>query len=115
LQKGKRKVVKKENFLYDMENFFWRTFGEAMSREKDEEITIPGIKPREHFMRPSGIRGRTKYPFKGMIVGDYFRVDSWDQALHVRAALRSFYKRKPGRQFTVRQNDEGWWVCRRVA
>ena len=86
-----------------------------MSRAKDEEVRSPGVVPREHFVRPLGLRGRKKYPLKAMIVGDFFVLHSWDDALAIRAAIRSFHKRSPGRSFTVRQREAGVWVCRRVA
>jgi len=85
-----------------------------MSRAKDEEVRLPGITPREHFTRPYGTNGKRKYPFKAMIVGDYFKVESHDQVLSVRACLRSFYKSYPGRKFTVRQKDSFVWICRRI-
>jgi hypothetical protein len=86
-----------------------------MSRAKDVEIRTPGVEPREHFVRAYGTNGKRKYPFKAMIVGDYFRIETPKQVLSVRACLRAFYKTSPGRRFTVRQREEGVWVCRRSA
>lgn len=86
-----------------------------MSKAKDEEVVAPGVVPRERFTRPYGTMGKKKYPFSGMLVGDYLLLDTWSEAVAVRAALRSFYKRNPGRRFTVRQSEEKeCWVCRRV-
>jgi hypothetical protein len=50
-----------------------------------------------------------------MIRGDYFVVDLEREAMGVRNALKSFYKRYPTRRFTVRQGEEDWiWIVRRV-
>jgi hypothetical protein len=86
-----------------------------MSRARDEEVTTPGIQPREHQIRMYGSNGRKKYPFKAMLVGDYFVITDPKQVESVRACLRSFYKTAPGRRFTVRQREIQVWVCRRVA
>lgn len=85
-----------------------------MSKARDEEVRLPGIVPREHQLRelPSG---RMKYPFRAMVIGDYFRIFTWTQAVAVRSALRSFYTRATGRKFTVRQREDGEWLCRRVS
>lgn len=85
-----------------------------MSKAKDVEVVSPGIVPREHHVREYGLRGRKKYPFKGMIVGDFFKLNSWKEAVNARAALASFSKRTPGRKFTIRQREVGEWICRRV-
>lgn len=87
-----------------------------MSRAKDEEVRLPGIVPREHLMRTYGWNGRKKYPFKGMIIGDYFKIHDRERALSVRASIRSFRRRYPAREFTVRQvQGQEYWICRRVA
>lgn len=86
-----------------------------MSRARDVEVRLPGIVPREHFHRPYGTRGKRTYPFKAMIVGDFFTVRDEQQVVSVRACLRSFYKRYPGRRFTVRQKEDRVWICRRVS
>ena len=84
-----------------------------MSKARDEEVRLPGIVPREHRIvkLPSG---RCKYPFKAMVVGDFCRVLMMTEAIALRSALRSFYKRNAGRRFTVRQRDDGEWICRRT-
>lgn len=84
-----------------------------MSKAKDIEVRLPGIVPREHTLQLT-LTGRRRYPFKAMIVGDFFKVHSWTDAVAVRSALRSFYNRITGRRFTVRQRDCGEWVCRRI-
>lgn len=86
---------------------------------RDVEITVPGIKPREHIVRRSSASGRAKYPFKAMIVGDYFTVHTERDALAVRDAIKSRTKRgtlgPAGARYTVRQREIGEWICRRVA
>lgn len=83
---------------------------------RDEEVDNPDplIAAREHPLRRTA-SGRYKYPFKGMLINDYFRVYSHGESMLVRSALQSFYSRIAGRKFTVRQRDDGEWVCRRVA
>lgn len=82
----------------------------------DEEIPLHGgIKPRRHTVGMT-VNGRMRYPFKAMIVNDYFVVESTTAAIAVRNALKSFYRRMPTRQFTVRQKQDvdGLWIVRRV-
>jgi len=86
-----------------------------MSKAKDEEVLGLGIKAREHFSRPYGIKGKRVYPFKAMVVNDFFKLDEHSRVISVRACLKRFYKLHPGRRFTVRPNDAGYWICRRVA
>jgi hypothetical protein len=83
---------------------------------KDEEVKLTGITPRQHVVRHS-INGRAKYPFKAMIIGDYFTVSSAEEAINIRGALKSFYRRIENRRFTVRQPIENdyIWICRRVS
>lgn len=82
---------------------------------KDEEVKNPDpvVKARQFFVRYT-LSGRNKFPFKKMLVGDYFTVDTVVQADQTRRALQSFYNRTPGRRFTVRQKEDGVWYCRRV-
>lgn len=76
---------------------------------------LPGIRPRQHHVRYSATKNRYKWPFKGMILGDYCLIFSDGEARAARAALRSFYKRKgAGRRFYVHQEADGVWVCRRI-
>jgi hypothetical protein len=82
---------------------------------KDEVVGLPGITQKQHFMRRSSTSNRIRYPFKAMIRGDYFLVELEREAMGVRNALKSFYKRYPNRRFTVRQGEEDWiWIVRRV-
>jgi hypothetical protein len=84
---------------------------------KDEEVRLTGITPRKHVIRYNGVSGRAKYPFKGMIIGDYIESHSLYEVINLRHALKSFYKRIKGRRFTVRQKmeDDSIWICRRVS
>jgi hypothetical protein len=76
---------------------------------------LPGIRPRQHHVRYSATRDRYKWPFKGMILGDYCLIFTAGEARAARAALRSFYKRQGvGRRFYVHQEADGVWVCRRI-
>ena len=82
---------------------------------KDEVVGLPGITQKQHFMRRSSTSNRIRYPFKAMIRGDYLLVELEREAMGVRNALKSFYKRYPNRRFTVRQGEEDWiWIVRRV-
>lgn len=84
---------------------------------KDIEVRLTGITPRNHVLRYNSSGNRIKYPFKAMIVGDYIEVHTQTEALSIRNALKSFYKRIGGRRFTVRQTmeDDSVWICRRVS
>ena len=84
-----------------------------MSRLRDEEVRSPGITPRDWGTGRKS--NRMQYPFKKMLVGDYFVVYSVIEARGVRSALQSFYSRHAGRKFWVRQREDGEWVCRRIA
>ena len=87
-----------------------------MSRAKDEEVPGVGIESRQHAVK-HGPSGTTKYPFKAMVRNDFFLIGSWEEAIKVRNALKSFYRRYRNREFTVRQrpDDAQIWVVRRVA
>jgi hypothetical protein len=88
-----------------------------MSRVRDEERPFyKDIKPRKHVLSQTPA-GRFRYPFRRMIVNDYFVIESWNMALAVRNALKSLYRRKPSLKFTVRQASgiDGVWIVRRVA
>lgn len=82
---------------------------------RDEVVGLVGITQRQHFIRRSSTSSRVRYPFKAMIRGDYFLIELPSEAMRVRDALKSFYKRYPTRRFTVRQGEEdGLWIVRRV-
>ena len=83
------------------------------SRVHDMEAPMPGITPKEHFVR---IRGRqSRYPFGAMIKGDYFRLETAMDANRVRSAVCAFVRNHPTRKFTVRLDETGSeWFCRRV-
>lgn len=71
------------------------------------------IKAREHTL---GHRGsRVRYPFGGMLIGDWFVVWSQSGAIAARNAATSFCNRRPGRKFSVRPQEAGKWVCRRIS
>ena len=90
-----------------------------MPRLTDKPCNQPGIAPRQHSVRPSGgLKGQKTYPFKAMILGDYFCIFTEGDAIKVRSALRTFYRsaKYNGRHFTVRPAaDGGEWICRRTA
>jgi len=91
-----------------------------MGRANDVEVRSPGIAPKEHPLRKNPLTGRRKYPFKAMIVGDYFCIENEEDAKAVRNSLKTFYKKvkedKKIRKFTVRPKKCGieFWICRRV-
>lgn len=72
---------------------------------------------QEYLIKYTPDKKRAKYPFKEMNVGDYVLVHQESEALAVRSALKSFYRRIKNRRFTVRMKieDDNVWVCRRVA
>ena len=87
-----------------------------MPRHFDKEVQGPGIASREHVLgRSPG--GRARYPFKALVVNDYFLVHSAEQATKVRNALKSFNRRYPNRVFSVRPMPTNYsvWVARRIA
>lgn len=83
---------------------------------KDEEVRLTGRVPQEYQVKYSKNTGRAKYPFKAMVVGDYFLIHELEGALATRSALKSFYHRFKDRRFTVRMKPENdyIWVCRRI-
>lgn len=88
-----------------------------MSKARDVERPFyKDIKPRKHTLSRTPA-GRVRYPFRRMIINDYFVLESWNMALAVRSALKSLYRRKPDVKFTVRQaaGIDGLWIVRRVA
>lgn len=101
-------------FLFYNTRYVLTFFGGEMLRDVEIRNPDPAIQARE-FALVRTPAGRVRYPFKRMIVGDYFRVYTMAEATAARNALQSFYKRTPGRVFTTRQRDDGEWVCRRVA
>jgi len=86
-----------------------------MPRHFDKPVEGTGIASRGHTM-PAEKNGRSRYPFKALIVNDYFLVYSAAQATKVRNALKSFKRRYPTRVFTVRPMPTNYsvWVVRRV-
>lgn len=86
-----------------------------MPRVLDVEVRMLGITPRAHVLRPRGL-GSIRWPFKAMVIGDYFIVDR-SLAEKAKNALKSFKRRVPGRRFSIRpQTIEGQvFVVRRVA
>lgn len=72
------------------------------------------IKPKCHVVRYNLLTGRARYPFKAMLVDDYILLDSHDHAIAARNALKTFYRRYAGRRFSVKENGEGYWICRRI-
>ncbi len=83
---------------------------------KDEEVKLQGRIPQEHKVIYKAKSGRAKYPFKSMVIGDYFLIEEVEGALATRSALKSFYNRFKNRRFTVRMKieNDNVWVCRRV-
>lgn len=85
-----------------------------MPRLFDEPCSVEGITPRCHKVRRMN-SGTLKYPFKAMIIGDYFLIETADDAQLTGAAARKYGYRYPPRRFTVRPTPESpFWVCRRV-
>jgi hypothetical protein len=88
-----------------------------MPKLYDEPCTTTGIVPKQHTLSKL-VSGRIqRYPFSGMLVGDFLVLMSSEDAQKARNALKTFYRdtRSVGRKFTVRPNREGVWICRRVA
>ena len=88
-----------------------------MPRLIDEPCSMPGIEPREHHIRKAGgFKAQMSYPFKAMVLGDFFRLHTAEDATKTRNALKTFYRvsQNAGRRFTVRPSGSDWF-CRRVA
>ena len=88
-----------------------------MPKLMDEPCSLQGIEPKEHHTRPAGgFSGQRVYPFKAMVLGDFFRLHTAADALKTRNALKTFYRasQNAGRRFTVRPSGSDWF-CRRVA
>tara|TARA_R110000824_G_scaffold2870_2_gene13056 strand:+ start:1243 stop:1518 length:276 start_codon:yes stop_codon:yes gene_type:complete len=90
-----------------------------MPKFSDEPVSLPGITPRQHFIRlAGGLTGQRSYPFSAMIKGDFIKLMDNADAVRIRGALRTFYKsaKNTGRHFTVRPSADkkNYWVCRRV-
>jgi len=88
----------------------------CMPKLYDEPCTTAGIVPKQHSVSRL-VSGRIqRYPFAGMLVGDFLLLSTEADARKVRNALKTFYRdpRSLGRRFTVRPNKEGLWVCRRT-
>ena len=78
-----------------------------------KDVVVEGATEHTVVVLPSG---RRKYPFKRMLIGEWFSVFTLHDSRAVRHALRSFARRFPDRKFTVRQRleDDDHWVCRRA-
>ena len=94
------------------------TFETAEKQAEDRARELAGntlIRPKRHVARYNLITGRARYPFKAMIVGDFFLLDGKDHAYAARNALKTFYRKNPTRRFTLKQDvDSGYWICRRT-
>lgn len=80
------------------------------------DATVPsGITAREHPVRKFGLN-RIKWPFKAMVINDFCVIEAHD-AVRAKNALKSFYKRFPGRRFSNRPTQIGATVhvIRRVS
>jgi len=71
------------------------------------------IKPRCHGVSKT-VAGRSRYPFTAMLVNDYFIVTGSHSASKVRNAVKTFCRKHSGRKFSVRAEQLGQWICRRV-
>ena len=58
--------------------------------------------------------GRSKYPFKSMIIGDYFLLLSAADAQRARSAATSYCRGQIGKMFEVKGTGWNQWTCKRV-
>lgn len=73
------------------------------------------IRPKRHAVRYNLVTGRARYPFKAMVIGDFFLLDGKDHALAARNALKTFLRKNPVRRFAIkREAVSGFWICRRT-
>lgn len=73
------------------------------------------IRPKRHAVRYNLITGRARYPFKAMVLGDFFLLDGQDHALAARNALKTFLRKNAARRFAIkREVVSGFWICRRT-
>lgn len=87
-----------------------------MPKFYDEPCTAPGITPKKHYFSKHASGRIQRWPFLGMLLGDFIQLSTPEEAQKARNALKTFYRdvRSVGRRFTVRPNREGFWICRRV-
>ncbi len=85
---------------------------------KDQEAPrLDGIVARKHSVRYTRTQ-RTSYPFRAMLVNDYFVVQSLTASINARDAAKTYCRRHGGnKKFSVRQMKEfdGVWIVRRIA
>jgi len=73
------------------------------------------IRPKRHAVRYNLITGRARYPFKAMVLGDFFLLEGKDHALAARNALKTFLRKNPIRRFAIKKEPvSGYWICRRT-
>ena len=73
------------------------------------------IRPKRHAVRYNLVTGRARYPFKAMVLGDFFLLDGKDHASAARNALKTFLRKNPVRRFAIkREAVSGFWICRRT-
>ena len=107
------KRVRKEGNILPMENT------EALERQAEHKAReLAGntpLRPKRHVVRYNMLTGRARYPYKAMVLGDFFLLDSKDHALAARNALKTFLRKNPARRFTIKvDSDSGYWICRRT-
>jgi hypothetical protein len=87
---------------------------QAEARARELAGNTP-LRPKRHVVRYNMLTGRARYPFKAMVLGDFFLLDGKDHALAARNALKTFLRKNPVRRFAIRlDSDSGYWICRRT-
>ena len=89
---------------------------EKQAEDKARELAgNTPLRPKRHVARYNLLTGRARYPFKAMIVGDFFLLDGKDHAYAARNALKTFNRKNPTRRFALKKDTgSGFWICRRI-
>jgi hypothetical protein len=81
---------------------FMNTLETFEKQAEDKARALAGntfIRPKRHVARYNLLTGRARYPFKAMIVGDFFLLEGKDHAYAARNALKTFNRKNPTRRF----------------
>ena len=97
---------------------FMNTLETFEKQAEDKARALAGntfIRPKRHVARYNLLTGRARYPYKAMVVGDFFLLDGKDHAYAARNALKTFNRKNPTRRFALRKDTKsGFWICRRI-
>lgn len=89
---------------------------ERQAEQKARELAgNTPLRPKRHVVRYNMLTGRARYPYKAMVLGDFFLLEGKDHALAARNALKTFLRKNRARRFTIKMDSgSGYWICRRT-